>query len=338
MPEFLTTGLLIVVLAGVFQGSFLVFAKWTRGWAWENYWLVFTAFAYLICPWALAFATVPHLGEVYAGTPISSFCWAALFGLCWGFGALTFGLGVDAIGLALAYAVIVGVSTTAGTLVPLMVNPPASFSWNVGAMTAVSMVLMLTGVVVCSVAGKWKETPAKEGPGRSYRRGLLICVASGLLSACANFGFVFGSSIAQRARDLGATEQSAGNVLWSLLTVPVFLCNTVYCIRLFRRNHSIPQFRQNPGRNGFLGMLMGVLWLAGMATYGAGARLLGELGTSLGWGILMSSMVIVANALGLFTGEWNEAPPSSKRQLAAGVGILLLAIAALGYANHLRTI
>ncbi len=46
----------------------------------------------------------------------------------------------------------------------------------------------------------------------------------------------------------------------------------------------------------------------------------------------------VANALGLFTGEWNEAPPSSKRQLAAGVGILLLAIAALGYANHLRTI
>ncbi len=336
MPEVLTAGLPIVVLAGVFQGSCLAFSKWMRGWAWENYWLVFSAFAYLICPWALAFATVPHLGEVYAGTPLSSFLWAALFGAGWGFGALTFGLGVEAVGLALAYAVILGVAATSGTLVPLLVNPPASFSWKVGLATAIALTLMLAGVAVCSVAGKWKEKPSQDGAGRSYRRGLLICLASGLLSACGNFGFAFGSGIAQRARDLGATEQSAGNVLWALLTVPIFVCNAVYCVRLLKRNGTTPQYRQSPGWNGLLGMLMGVTWLAGMAAYGAGARLLGEFGTSLGWAILMSSMVLVANALGLITGEWKEAPAHSKQKLAAGVGILLLAITALGYANHLR--
>ncbi|HWQ53013.1 MAG TPA: L-rhamnose/proton symporter RhaT [Bryobacteraceae bacterium] len=335
MPEILTTGLSIVLLAGVFQGSCLVFAKWTRGWAWENYWLIFSLFAYLICPWALALATVPHLGQVYAGAGGAALFWALLFGVGWGLGALTFGLGVEAVGLALGYAVILGVAATSGTLVPLIVNPPENFSWQVGAVTGLALAIMLIGVAVCSAAGRWKEKPVHEG-GRSYRRGVLICVASGLLSACGNFGFAFGAGLAERARALGASPESAGNVLWALLTIPVFLCNAGYAVRLLRRNRTAVSFRKSPAWNGLMGMIMGVTWLAGMATYGAGAGRLGALGTSLGWAILMSTMVLVANALGILTGEWNGAPRQSRRQLGAGVAILLLAIAVLGYANHLR--
>jgi hypothetical protein len=83
-------------------------------------------------------------------------------------------------------------------------------------------------------------------------------------------------------------------------------------------------------------MLMGVMWMAGIALYGAGARKLGPLGASLGWGILMSSMVLVANVFGLATGEWTSAPAASKRQLGYGVLLLVLAIAGLGYANAAR--
>jgi L-rhamnose-H+ transport protein len=334
VPEILTTGLAIILLAGVFQGSCLVFSKWMRGWAWENYWLVFSAFAYLICPWTLAVLTVPNLLEVYRGSSPSSLIGALVLGIAWGLGALTFGLGVEAIGLALGYAIILGVAATAGTLIPLLTSPPASLSWKVGSTTGVALVLMLAGVAVCSLAGRWKEAGLKN---RRYRRGVLICAASGLLSACGNLGFAFGAPIAQRARDLGATGQFAGNVLWSLLTLPVFLCNAVYTIRQLYRNHTAHQFPAHAGRNTALAILMGVLWLAGMASYGAGARLLGDLGTSLGWAILMSSMVLVANALGILTREWREAPRRSRCQLAAGVGVLLLAIAVLGYANHLRT-
>jgi L-rhamnose-H+ transport protein len=336
MPEIFSAGLPIVLLAGIFQGSCLAFAKWMRGWAWENYWLVFAAFAYLVCPWALAFATVPHLLQVYSEVSPALLLWVALFGGGWGLGALTFGLGVEAVGLALAYAVILGVAAISGTLVPLVVNPPSVFPAGMAWMTAAALLLMLVGVAVCSAAGRWKEKPVPGVSGRSYGRGLIVCVASGLLSACANFGFTFGADIAQRARELGAPEEFAGNALWSLLTVPVFLCNATYAMRLVRRNRTAPQFRASPAWNGFLAMLMGVFWLAGMAAYGAGARRLGTMGTSFGWAILMSTTVLVANALGIFTGEWTAAPPRSKRQLACGVGILLLAIAALGYANHMR--
>lgn len=335
MPDSLITGVAIVLLAGAFQGSFMLPSKWMRNWTWENYWLIFAATAYLLCPWLLAWFTVPRLFEVYQGVSPAAFLAAVVFGAGWGIGALTFGLGVDAVGLALGFAVILGVAATSGTLIPLLVQLPRGFSERQAWLTAIAIVVMLTGVGVCSFAGKWKEQAKASSPGTSYRRGILICVASGLFSACGNLGFAFGAEISQRAERLGTPEHLSGNALWTLLALPLFLCNAGYAVYLLRRNDTARCYR-TPGssRRVLLGVLMGLLWMAGMALYGVGARRLGVLGPSLGWAILMSAMVLVANALGLLTGEWTGAPARSKRQLSLGILVLLLAIGMLGYANR----
>src|SRR5690242_12366359 len=104
-------GLAAVFAAGICQGSFMAPAKWMRGWAWENYWLIFACFAYLVSPWILAFATVPHLAQVYAEVGAATFAKIISFGLAWGVGALTFGLGVETVGMALGFAVILGVAS-----------------------------------------------------------------------------------------------------------------------------------------------------------------------------------------------------------------------------------
>lgn len=54
MHDSFLTGLVIVLAAGVLQGSFMYPTKWMKGWEWENYWLIFAAVAYLVSPWALA--------------------------------------------------------------------------------------------------------------------------------------------------------------------------------------------------------------------------------------------------------------------------------------------
>src|SRR6266851_8777887 len=110
VPESFLPGLLLVLLAGCFQGSFMAPSKWIRSWAWENYWLIFAVTAYLICPWALAIATIPQLFEIYSGASAPALAAVALYGAAWGIGAVTFGLGVDAIGLALGFAIILGVA------------------------------------------------------------------------------------------------------------------------------------------------------------------------------------------------------------------------------------
>ena len=129
-------GLALVVGAGACQGSFMLPTKWVKGWVWENYWLVFASTAYLACPWILALATIPRLFEVYEGTSAASLAAIAVYGTGWGFGALTFGLAVEALGLALGFAVILGVAATTGAVVPLLVQPPQGFSFAQGALTA----------------------------------------------------------------------------------------------------------------------------------------------------------------------------------------------------------
>jgi L-rhamnose-H+ transport protein len=79
---------------------------------------------------------------------------------------------------------------------------------------------------------------------------------------------------------------------------------------------------------------MGLLWIAGFVCYAPGTRRLGALGTSVGWSIMMSAMVIAANLWGFLTGEWKGARRRAHGFLIGGVAMLILAIGMVGYANH----
>ena len=79
---------------------------------------------------------------------------------------------------------------------------------------------------------------------------------------------------------------------------------------------------------------MGFLWIAGFICYAPGTRRLGSLGTSLGWSIMMSMMVITANLWGFLTGEWRDASRRARQFLFSGLAILILAICVIGYANY----
>ena len=88
MPE-TWSGLLVVLVAGVAQGSFMLPMKWTTQWKWENTWLIFACTAYLVCPWLLVLFTVPQAFQIYAAVPLSKIITVMLFGAGWGIGALT---------------------------------------------------------------------------------------------------------------------------------------------------------------------------------------------------------------------------------------------------------
>ncbi len=79
--------------------------------------------------------------------------------------------------------------------------------------------------------------------------------------------------------------------------------------------------------------MMGALWMGGMASYGAGALSLGKLGTSMGWILFTSSMIAAANILGALTGEWKGSSVRTMAIMAAGVGILMLAVVVVGTAG-----
>lgn len=333
MPEAWFAGLMLVFAGGLLQGSFMAPAKWIRNWAWENYWLLFSLTAYLITPWWLAWVTVPRLFEIYAGSTPAALASVGIFGVIWGVGALTFGLGVEALGMAVGFAIILGVATTVGTLIPLITQPPPNFSLQQFLLTLLCLAVMLAGVVTCSFAGKWRESGlSRKG---HYLRGVLICVASGVFSACGNLGLTFAGEITRRALALGVPEAKAPNAVWTLLTLPLFLCNFGYSLFLLRKNRTGRRFRgSGNARNYLLALSMGLLWMVGLALYGSGTRKLGAVGTSLGFAIFMSSTVLMASTLGIVTGEWRNAPSKAMKQMGFGIVLLLIAICSLAAMNE----
>jgi len=332
-------GYLLVVAAGVLQGSFMVPMKFTRRWGWENTWLGFTTTAYLVWPWLLAWATLPHLFAIFASTSLRSFMLVELFGLGWGLGALTFGIGVNMLGLGLGFAIILGLAASAGTFIPLVALSPEKLIQPQGLLTVAALLLVLGGIALCAWAGKLRD--AQQNPGReegksSFGLGLVVCIASGLLSCCGNLGFAFGGEVIQRAIEQGATESMAGNSLWALITMPLFLVNAIYCCWLLKKRRTGGLFFE-PGTRFYwvLAATMGLLWIAGFVCYAPGVRLLGPLGASMGWAIMLSVMLITANLEGFFSGEWKGASREAHGFLLSGIVTLLLAIGVVGYANHL---
>ena len=64
MPEHFWVGMLIVFVAGLVNGSFPLPMKYSRTWAWENTWSVYSVVALLSLPWILAIEFVPNLWQL----------------------------------------------------------------------------------------------------------------------------------------------------------------------------------------------------------------------------------------------------------------------------------
>jgi L-rhamnose-H+ transport protein len=85
-------------------------------------------FSWVVAPWVMASILVPDLGGMMAAVParIAGLC--VMFGMMWGFGGLTYGLTMRYLGLSLGMAVVLGLCTVFGTLIPPLVQgtlPPS---------------------------------------------------------------------------------------------------------------------------------------------------------------------------------------------------------------------
>jgi L-rhamnose-H+ transport protein len=334
-------GILLLLVAGAMNGSFILPMKFTKKWAWENIWLVWTVFALAIFPIGLTLLTVPSLGNVYRAAGAAVLIPAA-FGAGWGISQVFLGLAVDGIGMALSFSVILGLSAAVGSLIPLIhLHPEAVFTR--GGMTVLGGVLLvLLGVSIAAVAGRRRELALAKANNSapsekkvSIGKGLFFATISGLGSALTNLGFVFGDAVTKSAQRFGADPAWATTATWMPLMIAGGIPNLIYCIYLMKKNATGGKFSTS-GTTHYYGLaaLMAFFWYGSTIMYGVAATKLGDWGPVLGWPLFMSLIVIVANAWGVSTGEWKTAR-QPLRIMGAGVATLVIAIFVLGYSSRL---
>jgi L-rhamnose-H+ transport protein len=244
--------------------NFIPFRRIKR-WSWEVYWIIQGFAAWIVAPPILAYLFVPHLSSImhqaYAQHP-RDLRYALLFGVLWGVGGITFGLAIRYLGIALGYAIALGLCAFFGTLVPPVYNGQiiTLFHQTSGRYILFGVFVCLIGVAVNGAAGYSKEqeiTPEEklEAGERDYNfgKGVAIAVLAGFMSSFFAFGLAAGKPLG----DLAKTEllASGKSDLWQNLPVLIvvlwggFITNFIWSLILIFQNNSFKQFAGEPGVN-----------------------------------------------------------------------------------------
>jgi L-rhamnose-H+ transport protein len=333
MSPGLGAGVGLTLASGLLAGNCMLPMKFVRGWAWENTWLVFTIVSLIVLPWGLALALVPQLGSVYAGLPAQAYVFPLLFGFGWGIAQALFGISIARLGMALGYAIIIGLGALLGTLVPLVVKNRSVITTLHGMLILTGMLVMVSGIAVAARAGQMRESEGQNKRG-DYRGALVLAIACGLMAPMLNYSFAFGDAIAEQAIKLGTASEAAGYAVWPVGLFGGLIPNLVYCLWLLRSNQSWGKFRSRFVENASCGTLMGAFWMGAMALYGVSSVWLGVLGTSVGWALFQIFMIITANLSGVVAGEWRSASIAAKRRLWGGLSLLAIATALIAAGNY----
>lgn len=343
-------GIIFHITGGVAAGSFYMPYKKIRKWSWESYWIIGGIFAWLIAPFIIAWITLPGFLDIIQKAPYSIINYVLLFGILWGIGGLTYGLGIRYLGMSLGNSVILGFGAAFGALVPtifydffpkkgkITLTEMLTTTW--GQIVLAGIILCLIGITVCGKAGMMKEKQLskneknKDNTEFQLSKGLVVAIFSGILSACFNFGIEAGKPLAEKAVEMGLNPLYQNNVTFVVLLWGGLLTNLLWCLYLNFRNRSFEDYTKKTSpllKNYLLCAMAGVTWFMQFFFYGMGESKLGNGASS--WILHMVAIILVGNLWGILLKEWRGVNKNTKLTIAAGIGILLVSIGIVGYGN-----
>lgn len=346
-------GVLFHFIGGFASGSFYMPYKKVRQWSWESYWIIGGLFSWLIVPPLAAWLTVPGFTRLIAEASPQVIRYTLLFGVLWGFGGLTYGLGVRYLGMSLGNSVVLGFCSAFGALVPSLyynlypaegkttLNDLLYTGW--GRIVLCGVALCLLGIYICGKAGMRKEQELsdeeKKGSVEEFHlaRGLVVAIFSGIMSACFNFGIEAGKPLAAAAVSAGMNPLYQNNVTYVVLLWGGLATNFIWSVILNYRHRSFGDYT-NPRspllRNYLYSALAGTTWFLQFFFYGMGESKLGNGASS--WILHMAFIILVANAWGILLKEWSKVSARTRNTFIGGLAAIIFSVLLVGYGNAMK--
>ena len=328
--------ILLMAIGSICAASFYVPIKKIKGWSWESYWIVQGVFSWLLVPVLFAWLTVPSgtLGSILGQSPASAKWWAVFYGALWGVGGLTFGLSMRYLGVALGQSIALGLCAGIGTLVPPLVSGQNLFGDRAGILMLIGVSISLAGIAIIGYAAGLKSKNLTEEQKReavkefALKKGILIAILAGVMSACFSFGLTKGQPIKDLALSMGTNPLFAKNPVIIFVTLGGFFTNLIYCVFLNVKNKTYRDYVSvSPAillNNLLFTAIGGTLWYFQFFFMGMGESLLPASMVAFAWSILMSMNIAFSNIWGIFLNEWKGAGRKTVTVLVIGIVILVL--------------
>jgi len=322
-------GLLIIAVGAFCQSSSYVPINKVKDWSWESFWLTQSVFAFVLFPLLGALLTAPagqSLLGLYGEHPKEAGL-TFFFGMLWGVGGLTFGLSMRYLGVALGQSLALGTCAGLGTLLGPV------FTGHFEKLTSaviIGVVVTLIGIAIIGMAGGMKSAALSEEEKKeavkdfNFKKGIIIALLCGFMSACFAIGLDFGAPI----QFAGAKPMFATLPATLLVTLGGFIINAGYCLLQNNKNQTWGDYRKGSvwGNNLLFCALAGALWYSQFFGLSIGKGFLTSAPTlvAFSWCILMALNVTFSNLWGIILKEWKGC--SAKTILVLVVGLVVLVI------------
>ena len=241
------------------------------------------------------------------------------------------------LGIALGQSVALGTCAAFGTLIPAMLTGTDLFSPK-GVVLLLAVAVTLVGIALVGYAGSLRSRNMSEEERKkaikdfALKKGLLIALFAGVMSACFSLGLSAGIPVKEAAIAAGAKELFAQNPVTLLVTFGGFFTNLVYCVYMNRKNKTGGEIKRSSKTvlvNNFLFCaLAGLLWYSQFFGLGMGQSFFepGSVMMAFSWSILMSLNVVFSNVWGIILKEWKGAGKKAVIFLVIGMAVLVFSL------------
>ncbi len=344
MSLYILYGILLISIGAFMSGSFAIPFDKVKGWKWENLWLVYSLFGYVIVPLLVCLIFVPDLVKVLNTAPSQTLLLVFILGTVYGAANLTFGLSLRYLGIALGYALSLGLMMAIGTLVPPLIDGRLAllFQGNGGIILIAGIIISLTGIVISGYAGflKSKQIVKSDEANNEFniRKGIAAALFVGVTGSATALGLEQGIPIAKASIAAATNPLFQDSTVFLVLYSGSFLTTLVWCLYLSFKNKNIKNFFKPAGSTLLLNYLFcalaGFLWYINYVFFGMGKAQMGNF-SFVAWGILMTLTIVCATLWGLYRGEWKGVTSKIRLLMWTGLVILIFASFLIGISSSI---
>ncbi|MCL9780942.1 hypothetical protein M9194_05790 [Vibrio sp. S4M6] len=338
--QYVLLPIILCIVAGFINGSYVTPSKWMKGWNDEVVWLSYTLFGFILLPVLSVFALDPEIFTQISQVPRHYIELVLVGGVLWGISQLFFVLALKRTGLAVSFVVNISMGTAGGALLPLLWNQ-SLLGTKYAYLQLLGAVIFVVAVITTILAGEARracqETHQENSQANSsvlyMILGVFFAILSGLGSIIQGNSYTYANpTLSHAAIENGATLLPANTIAFTLIFVGAFLPNVIYFACLAYRRKSLSSLLQKgAATNWFYALLMGVgAWGSVLLFCQAQALIGGALAPTIAWPLFMIFIVLTANFWSFVHGEWKGAGAKAKKLITSSLVLFIAAVIVFG--------
>ncbi len=266
--QYVLLPIILCIVAGFINGSYVTPSKWMKGWNDEIIWLSYTLFGFILLPVLSLLVLDKHIFAQISSVPSHYLMLVLVGGFLWGISQLFFVLALKRTGLAISFVVNISMGTAGGALLPLLWNQSLLGS-KYAYLQLLGAVIFVVAVVTTILAGEARRTSQETQQSESKQNnsviymilGVFFAILSGLGSIIQGNSYTYANpTLSHAALHNGASLLPANTVAFTLIFIGAFFPNIIYFACLGFRRRSLPSLVQKgAAKNWFYALLMALV-------------------------------------------------------------------------------